>query len=555
MPFNAQNGGVVPFVAALTLAPLTYRWFYVQTNFFREEAVTEVEGLLKRAATAGYNGMVFTDTKLQSLDPYPDFYKARVKKVLQEAKALKIDVIPEVLPVGYAAGMLARNPSLVEAMPLRDVPFVVRGREAQVAPDPDIRFENGDFESADGNQFIGYAFQDGVGASTFADHAVFHGGATSLRMQDPNGGNCRIMRRVKVRPGRHYEFSAWTKTADFKGVGTVRMLVLGKDGKQLSFHDMPLQSTMDWTRMVVTFDTKANEEALLYLGSWGGSTGKLWWDDAQVKELGLMNLVRRPGCPVRVKGEDGTAYVEGQDFERLEDPRSGQIPWAGEYEVSHDSPPIRLTAASRIHDGERLKVSFSHAVSTEMGKTALCLSEPASRKLEDAEIRRVAGLFGAGRFFFGHDEIRVMNLCDACKKRNLTPGQMLAADIAADDATVRGLDPKAERFVWSDMFDPFHNAVAGYYAVDGDLAGSWKGLPKEMVVVNWNSGNPEKSLPFFAQLGHRQILAGYYDGPVDAIKDWLAKGRGQKVAGVMYTTWQNRYDDLEAFAKAAWGSG
>jgi hypothetical protein len=25
------------------------------------------------------------------------------------------------------------------------------------------------------------------------------------------------------------------------------------------------------------------------------------------------------------------------------------------------------------------------------------------------------------------------------------------------------------------------------------------------------------------------------------------------VVGVMYTTWQNRYDDLEAFAKAAWG--
>ena len=75
------------------------------------------------------------------------------------------------------------------------------------------------------------------------------------------------------------------------------------------------------------------------------------------------------------------------------------------------------------------------------------------------------------------------------------------------------------------------------------------------MIVNWNSGGRSSSIPFFAGLGHPQILAGYYDGPVDDIKGWLAeaaKNRGSN--GVLYTTWVGNYADLEAFAKAAWGA-
>jgi hypothetical protein len=79
-------------------------------------------------------------------------------------------------------------------------------------------------------------------------------------------------------------------------------------------------------------------------------------------------------------------------------------------------------------------------------------------------------------------------------------------------------------------------------------------LPKDAVIVNWNSGKPKESLPFFANRGLKQILAGYYDGPPDSIRRWLAAAEGVPgVVGVMYTTWQGKYDDLEAFAKAAWG--
>jgi hypothetical protein len=72
------------------------------------------------------------------------------------------------------------------------------------------------------------------------------------------------------------------------------------------------------------------------------------------------------------------------------------------------------------------------------------------------------------------------------------------------------------------------------------------------VVVNWNSAADKRvaSLKHFADLGHQQVLAGYYDGPVAAINGWLQDGRQvEGITGVMYTTWQHRYQDLDAFAR------
>ena len=105
------------------------------------------------------------------------------------------------------------------------------------------------------------------------------------------------------------------------------------------------------------------------------------------------------------------------------------------------------------------------------------------------------------------------------------------------------------------MFDPHHNAVDGpYYLVNGSWKGSWEGLEPGMTILNWNTEKADDSLAFFEKLGCPQILAGYYDGDPKSIVPWLKKAKGLKtLRGVMYTTWVNKYDDLEAFAKAAWG--
>jgi hypothetical protein len=104
------------------------------------------------------------------------------------------------------------------------------------------------------------------------------------------------------------------------------------------------------------------------------------------------------------------------------------------------------------------------------------------------------------------------------------------------------------------MFDPQQNAVDGYYLVRGSLAGSWDGLGRDVVVVNWNGGHAASSLAFFAGKGHPQVWAGYYDTPpgdIARVLPQLARTRG--AFAVLYATWQDRYDDLEAFARAVRG--
>ena len=103
--------------------------------------------------------------------------------------------------------------------------------------------------------------------------------------------------------------------------------------------------------------------------------------------------------------------------------------------------------------------------------------------------------------------------------------------------------------LWSDMFDPNHNAHADYYLVRGDLKGSWEGLDKDVIIVPWYYEKRAASLKFFADRGHRQLVAGYYDDRPERIRDWLDAAKPfSGILGVMYTTWQGRFGDVEKFA-------
>ena len=104
---------------------------------------------------------------------------------------------------------------------------------------------------------------------------------------------------------------------------------------------------------------------------------------------------------------------------------------------------------------------------------------------------------------------------------------------------MRHINPQAKRCIWSDMFDPHHNAVKDFYLVNGNLSGSWEGLPKDTIIMNWNSGKPAPSLKHFAAQGHSQVLAGDHDAPPERIRHWLDTGKDfpKSLRGAMYTTW------------------
>jgi hypothetical protein len=153
------------------------------------------------------------------------------------------------------------------------------------------------------------------------------------------------------------------------------------------------------------------------------------------------------------------------------------------------------------------------------------------------------------QFFMSHDEIRVAGWDELAKGR--PAGTLLAENVRRCQKLIHEINPAAGILVWSDMFDPHHNAHDNYYLVRGTLAQSWLGLDPSVTIVNWNSGHAKESLAFFAGRGHRQIIAGYYDeNAVENRRRWQQAAEGiNGVEGFMYTTWQQNYGQLEAFAK------
>jgi hypothetical protein len=532
-------------------------------NLQVEQSADDVAALIARGAKAGYNGMVLADYKLNVLDRVPDYYFKHVARVRAVASKHKVEIIPAVCPIGYSNGLLAHDPNLAEGLPVEAAPFVVRGRDAVLDGKQAARLKNGDLEEVRGDAFVGFGFQDDPGKASFADRQTVHGGKLSCRMEETTRsravGNTRLIQRVKVRPHACYRFSAWVKTRDLSAPRNFHLQAIGAAGNNpgLTFAEGGVAATQDWAKYSVVFNTLDQAEINLYAGVWGVFQGTLWLDDLAIEELALVNVLRRPGCPLSVTSADGrTAYAEGRDFDPVIDPKLGQVPYAGGYSFDHDGASFRLTPGSRIKDGDQLLVNWYHPIVTVGDQVMCCLSEPKVYTLIEDQVRRVNELLRPQRFLMSHDEIRVANWCRACRDRKQSPGELLADNVRRCTAIIKKINPRADVAVWSDMFDPHHNAVGGYYLVNGTLNESWKGLVPGTLIANWNGGHARDSLRFFSDLGFRQLLAGYYDGDdLSGFTAWDHAARGvPKVEGFMYTTWVAKYGLLERYGEAMRGT-
>jgi hypothetical protein len=526
-----------------------------------DENVEENLVLLRRAAEAGYTGVVLTDSKFIRWDGLPDRYIHNVGRVRGACRELNLDCIAAVCPIGYSSGLLSRDPNLAAGLPVIDAPFLAKDGKL-VPSDASVKIAGGGFEEHRKHMPAGWRFVDRPGEITFIDTDVKYEGSFSLRMQDigkhdPRHGHGRACQTLSVKPFRYNHVSVAVKTEDFDSASDVRIAVLAPGGVSLNYYGPRVARTQDWRRIDITFNSLEFSEVNLYLGVWGGRGGRIWWDDVQIEPAGLVNVVRRDGAPLRAVSEDGkTTYVEGKDFDGARDPRLGVVRYPGQFTTWHDRPLPTLPAGSSIRDGQTVLLSYYHTATIHHGQVMCCMAEPKIYDILRWQVEQVHKHVQPDGYFLQHDEIRVQGWDQSCLKTGMTPGQLLAENVKKCLGIVREEDPGKPIYVWSDMFDPFHNArrTGRYYLVKGDgpWFGSWEGLDKDVIIVNWNSRRDPRvgSLRHFADREHKQLLAGYYDGPVDAVRGWLDDaGEVRGVVGVMYTTWQHRYDDLEAFAK------
>lgn len=567
---------------------------WVSRDINRQQLLT----VMQQAKDAGYTGIVVNDYDAVfkwGNDSGTPTQIANRKIITDKAAELGLVLIPT---HNIMNGMYeGTTTSLAEALPVQNTEFNVQGGVATTQMNPVISLLNPGFESWSGtdvNQPLNYAV-DAPGTVAFRESSLdyVYSGLSSIRFEDTkndpnNNGHGRVMEDdsslITVPQYRTYEASVWLMTENLNQPSSMNFSVYGYDADGTNSRVLYSNSSaimgvgtavgpnQDWTQYKLVFDSLDKTKIRIYFGSWpsdiSNATGKFWFDDLAIKEVGLDNIVRRDSLPLTVKSDDGaTTYIEGQD-----------------YVVGNQQ--LTIPQGSSIQENQNLKVSwYRYANMTSNTPLENVCHQEYWDKL-NTDIGHLNSLYlDAAGYFIGYDEWRTANWDPACSVINggqtMTGGEYLAYAMQQTENIYKAIKSSADLYVWNDMFDPYHNAVPIYYDVNGNVENSWLGLSANTIVMNWNTQQDidartnetkeKSSLKFFANLGNHQVLSMSSLAAAQSYLQTLGQietesGGISGVDGFMYTSWADNgdgtvgdYSNLAAMAniiKAAgrWGT-
>ncbi len=534
--------------------PTLWYWHHTYSSIYNDKEPAASQALIDQAVAAGYTGLAFWDSGMTFANR-PGWDPSTTKAIVAYAVSKGLEVLPSVAPFGYSNDLLQTDPNLAEGRRVIGSQFTVKAGQLSfvnsLAP-----LVNGDFESGSTGWF---SFGD-AGASLSAGSG--HGGGAAALL-DKASNNERLTQALTLTPYRLYHLRFWLKTAGFSGGDAMLSVLDTSSASSPSLFDRELAppTDQDFTQYDYTFNSGTATKALVYLGVWGGHEGQAWIDDISAEETALVNVLRRPGTPLSVYDpKTMTPFAEGTDVAMVVDPLVAMN--RGTFDDYHAPPVIAVPAGSKLSDGQVVAVdSYSVFPAIDVG-TGACLTEPAVHSWMHDNIAALAAEMPENcGFFLGYDEVRHMHSCELCRKQSDSAGGLLAWSVGRSASEIHAVRPDAPLYFWTDMFDPYHNAVDNYYYVEGNVAGSWQGLPPGAIMMNWNLGKLAQSLAWFAGTdpsgmqphGFRQIIAGYYsngDGGAEATKELGAATGVPGVIGAMYTVWDDNYTQLQAYADA-----
>ena len=549
----------VPIGSQLATRNALQLWFLLNNDATSDQSVQKSKALLDRAAAAGYTGVILWDGAFDTLeDPNgsaDDVY--RLQSVIKHAASKHFKILATAVPASFAL-----HPEWAEVSRVIGSQFRVNRAKRRLDFINTFRgLQNGDFESGRAGWF------EMGDEPAVVDSQVAHGGRSSGVVKDAKG-NGRFRQKLDLKPWRQYHLRLFFKTQDFHGFTQTE--VLSKEGilpllnsqKTIFQATLSADGTHDWTQVDYMFNSGEDTEAYLYFGVWGGSSGAIWFDDVSLEETALVYLLRSPRAPFRVynPAHPETTYKEHAQYEDVADPRmTEKRPF---HDVYHAPPTVLLPPWTHLPDGLVVAMDY-YAVFPipQINGVSMCLTDASILKWlkDDAKAIRKVLPAGAG-IMMQYDEIRQMNSCAECRARHMTAGELLAWNVGQVIQMFRSSFPEGVLYTWNDMFDPYHNAVKNYFYVEGDLSGSWKALPADVTIMNWNLDHLRSSLIWFSgsdpqqPVAHEQVIAGFYDRRDAAaeVTQELQQARGiPGIRGVMYTTWVQDYKQLENFAQAA----
>lgn len=535
------------------------RWVYYPTNFLVAANIDKLKANWTKWRKFKLSSPYVTDYKFDFITEQPKRYNDSVTSVVKFSRDLDFEPVVGFFSFGYSNGMMYFNPNYAAGLPVRNQLFEIQGGKAVLTPSVNVTMTNGGFENYNGNNFPGFAYVDDPGSKSFVDTQIKHSGNASVRFElDKGNSNYRICYRTPVSPYKQYHISGWFKTENAKWSSEAKVMVLNKKGQALSYVNVTIPSTKDWSQLDITVNSLETDTMLVYWGVWGGQSGKIWWDDLLVEECAFVNLLRRDGTPLSVNHQIlGLNYQEKVDFDSLYDPKLGRVfSYNGEYDSYHTPPVLKTTTSGNLKEGTKIMASYYNTAVIYDGQIMASTTEPALYEQLDKQFKIIDSLFKPKRYFMEHDEIRLFNWDYGDEQLALTAGQLLARNTQKCIDIIHKYSPDAKLADWSDMFDEFHNAKkSNYYLVNGDLTGSADLLQKDILMFNWNTqGNVwQKSLDFFESKGFSQMSAPFYDTDQNNIRTRKEQTKNTKnFLGMMYTTWAANYNYVQHFAEYAW---
>lgn len=556
-----RRSGFIAFAAAIALQAwgsagggFRDRWVFMARAVVDDGDVAFVTNVAGRAAALGFNGMMLAG--MDDVGIWPDWRKRNLAAVRRFCDKNGIEVIPMVWSVGYGT-MQSRDPSLAEGIEVADVPYVRLGGKAVFdrSADADLLAGDGGFEksSVRGGAEIpaGWDAWDRVGEVVAVDADVFRSGERSVRLSAfgrSQGGQARLLRKsLPLAPGRQYAVTGWVKaTADFAPRSSLRVQA-SLDGDFFAMTSvLGAPGTNGWCRFSVPLVIWREGCVNLYVGTWGARTGAVWVDDVRVEDVGVCGVLRRGGCPFSVKSfQSGREYVEGRDYCKVPPVRNAV------FSETPASLEISIPKGSAISEGERLLVGGYVPVTVKNGRQcSTCMSEESLYRHFMDSAKGIKAELDPKTWFISMDEIRMGGTCAACRAKNTDMAHILGECVTRQHGIIRKVSPGARICIWSDMFNPAHNAKDRFFCCRGSFAGSWRLIPRDIIIVDWYGPKYGESLPFWRREGFDVVAATYYDAPFErrAVPDIRAAAAQPNVRGAVYTTWRSDYSKLADFA-------
>ena len=528
------------------------------------KGMLRVEDMVRRAGKLGYNGLVFQGD-IEDLWRYSDAERDRILSLKRTCDEAGLDLIPAVWSVGYGT-MQHADPNLAEGMLVRDVPYQVSsdGKTAEFVPE-ECSVENAGFESVvikDDGVFSlpGWMSVDGPGRVAFVDAGVRDEGRQSLRFELGESGKAkdpqaRVSRCLFVKPHRQYRVSVRLKTEDLDTTYGFQIIVLTapKGGEKsgethvLTMNRPRLEPTNDWMTLTAEISSQENELVEVYIGSWHARAGRFWLDDFKVEELGLPDVLRRPGCPFAVAdARTGEVYRPGLDYAEIQPLGKGQ----NKHPVRNRSLLLTISTDSKIAPGTRLSVSAyrGHVMKSD-SQRCTCMSEPALYEYFEKSAHAIGDALRPRKWFLPMDEIRMGGTCAACAARKTDMAHIFADCVRRQREIIRSVSPDAEIFMWGDMINPCQNARPQVYMCKGSFVGGADLIPKDITIVQWSATDFDEAMAFFREKGFRTVWSCDADGSwaagvpshVRHRLDYI--NRDANCRGFMFTTWSNSYPD------------